>query len=109
MEKNIKLTMDAKRTVRIAINDEEKCIIPENNRIISADKIYEIIDFSKGDHYTVVSENIKKVDEQVLDFFFELFNEIINKINSLDVTTESEIYDNNTEPDFPVEPDDIPF
>jgi hypothetical protein len=109
MEKNIKLIMDESRTVKIAINKEEKYAIPENNRTISADKIYEILDFSKGDHYTVISENLKNFDEPVLKFFCELFNEIINKINSLEDTTEDTIFNDNTEPYFPVEPDDIPF
>jgi len=106
MEKNIKLTMDANRAVRIIVNEEEKYIIPENNRNISADRIYEIINFSIGDRYTVISENPKKIDEPVLNFFLELFKEIISKINSLDDTNENTISYDNTESDFR---DDIPF
>jgi hypothetical protein len=106
MEKNIKLTMDANKTVSIIVNEEKKYIIPENNRNISADKIYEIINFSIGDSYTVIGENPKKIDEPVLNFFLELFKEIINKINSLDDTNENNVSDDNTESDFR---DDIPF
>jgi len=109
MEKNINLIMDTEKKIKININNEEKHIIYENNRTISADKIYELINFSLGDHYVITKENKSKIDEPVLDFFYELFNEIINKINSLEDTTENKIFDNNNEPDFPVEPDDIPF
>lgn len=110
MEKNIKLTMDANRAVRIAINNEEKYIIPENNRNISADIIYDLIGFSIDDHYNVTKENKAQMDEQVLNFFYELFNEIVIKINSLADNTEETNSDYNTEPDFPDEiVDDIPF
>jgi len=110
MEKNIKLIMDTKKEIKILVNNEEKHIIFENNRNISADKIYEIINFSLGDHYTVIKENKSKIDEQVLNFFYELFNDIINKINSLDEMTENTISSDSTEPNFPVEQeDDIPF
>jgi|GEM_PF-1779862 len=110
MEKNIKLIMDTEKEVKILINNEEKHIIYENDRTISADKIYELLNFSLGDHYTVNKENKSKIDEPVLNFFCELFNEIINKINSLDEMTEKTISDDNTEPYFPVESeDDIPF
>ena len=106
MEKNIKLVMDANKAIRIIVNEDQKYIIHENNRNISAEKIYEIIDFSIGDRYTVNSENSKNIDVPVLKFFYELFCEIISKINSLDDTTENTISDGNTEPDFS---DDIPF
>ena len=106
MEKNINLIMDANKSIRIIVNEEEKYLISESNRNISADKIYEIIDFSIGDHYTVTSKNLKNIDEPVLKFFYELFNEILSKINSLDETNENIVSDANTESDFR---DDIPF
>jgi hypothetical protein len=109
MEKNIKLTMGADKTIQIVINDEEKHTIPVNARSISADEIYKIIGFSIDDHYTITSENIMKVDEQVLNFFYDLFSEIITKISSLKDNIEEIDFNNDTQPDFPIVEDDIPF
>jgi len=48
MEKTIKLIMENDKTLKIYINDGEKYIIEAQNRSITAEKIYEIIDFSSG-------------------------------------------------------------
>jgi len=52
---------------------------------ISADKIYESVDFTIGDQYTVISEYESNTDKQVLDFFKELFDKIAEKVNALEV------------------------
>jgi hypothetical protein len=109
MEKNIKLTMGADKTIKIVINDEEKHTILENARSISADEIYKIIGFSIGDHYIVSFENIANVDEPVLKYFYELFNEIIIKINSLNNNTEDIDFEDDTKPEPSDWVDDIPF
>jgi flagellar biosynthesis/type III secretory pathway protein FliH len=83
MEKTIKLIMENDKTLKIYINKEEKYIIEAQKRSITAEKIYEIMDFSIGDHYSIVSENEGNVDAQVLDFFTELCKEIIEKVNAL--------------------------
>ena len=83
MEKNIKLKMCTDKVLQIFINDEEKHSISAKDRSITAEKIYEIIGFSIGDHYTVTSENEDDIDEPVLDFFTNLFNEIIKGVNAL--------------------------
>jgi hypothetical protein len=68
------------------------------------------IDFIVTEAKTLNSENLKNLDIPVLNFFYELFSEIINKINSLNDMIKDTIFDNNTEPDFPDEQiDDIPF
>ena len=85
------------KSLKIYINQEEKYSITGDNRSVSADKIYEIVGFTIGDHYKVVSENVNNVDKQVMDFFTELFNNITEKANSLsaDKTTLEDNLDEN--------------
>ena len=85
MEKVIKLIMNADKSIKILVNDEEKHIIDAQNRSIAADKIYEIIGFTLGDHYRVISKNESNVDTQVLDFFSDLLTDIITKVNAIPV------------------------
>ena len=83
MEKVIKLIMNADKSIKILVNDEEKHIIDAQNRSIAADKIYEIIGFSGGDQYSVVSENTSDIDKQVLEFFAELLTDVSKKVNAI--------------------------
>ena len=69
--------------IDVRINDEEKHSIPGENRSISADKIYEIVGFAIGDHYTVVSECDGNTDKQVLEFFKGFFDKIAEEVNGL--------------------------
>ena len=89
MEKVIKLIMDADKSIKILVNDEEKHIIDVQNRSISADKIYEIIGFDVGDQYSVVSENASGIDKQVLEFFAELLTDVSKKVNAIVVSSNS--------------------
>ncbi|MHB1483655.1 MAG: hypothetical protein ACYCYI_03235 [Saccharofermentanales bacterium] len=83
MEKNIKLKMMKDKSVKIYINDDEKCCILGDNRSISADKIYEILAFTFGDKYTIIAENDDNIDKPVLDYFMDLFDKIVEKVNVL--------------------------
>jgi hypothetical protein len=85
MEKIIKLKMDKTKTLHILLNGSEKHKIPVNNRSITAEKIYELIDFSVDDHYTIQKENEGDVDidKPVMDCFCDLFTDIITKVNKL--------------------------
>jgi hypothetical protein len=85
MDKVIKLIMNADKSISILVNDEEKIIIDAQNRSISAEKIYEIIDFTIGDCYKVISENKSSVDTQVLEFFYGLLTDVITKVNTISV------------------------
>lgn len=89
MEKVIKLIMNADKSIKILVNDEEKHIIDAQNRSIAADKIYEIIGFAVGDQYSVVSENVSGIDKQVLEFFAELLTDISKKVNAIVVSSNS--------------------
>lgn len=83
MEKAIKLVMNADKSITIFVNDEEKHIIVVQDRSITAEKIYEIVGFTLGDHYSISSENESAVDPQVLNFFSNLLTDIITKINEI--------------------------
>lgn len=83
MAKTIKLKMENDKTIKIYVNEEEKYSIPKDERTITADKIYEVIGFTNGEHYDVITENEYKNDEQVMDFFVQLFMDIIDKVNAL--------------------------
>lgn len=85
MEKVIKLIMNADKSIKILANDDEKHIITAQNRSITADKIYEVVGFTLGDHYSIISENESSVDTQVLGFFSGLLTDIITKINAIPV------------------------
>ncbi len=98
MEKNIKLTMGKDKAVRIFLNDNEMHTINVDDRIISAEKIYEIVDFSIGDHYCVISENEDNTDAAVLKFFTELFQNIIDKVNELPSHEEEHLTSQPLEP-----------
>jgi len=90
MEKVIKLIMNADKSIKILVNDEEKHIIDAQNRSIAADKIYEIIGFAVGDQYSVESENASGVDNQVLEFFKELLTDITKKVNAIAMANNSQ-------------------
>lgn len=83
MEKVIKLIMNADKSIKILVNNEEKHIITAQDRSISANKIYEAIDYSFGDHYSIASENEPNIDSQVLEFFHGLLSDIVTKVNAL--------------------------
>jgi len=83
MEKIIKLKMEKDGSLKIFINDKEKHSIPRDIRSITADKIYEIIGFTIGDHYLITSECEGNIDKQVLDYFKDVFDKITEKVNAL--------------------------
>lgn len=83
MDKVIKLVMENDKSIRIYVNDQDTHLIEAKNRSIKADKIYQIMDFNLGDHYTVESSNESGVDNQVLMFFEKLISDIADKINAI--------------------------
>jgi hypothetical protein len=83
MGKAIELIMNADKSIQVNNSGINKYIITENERKISAQKIYDILDYSPGDKYTVTEINENKIDEQVLSFFKEMFDNICTRINSV--------------------------
>lgn len=83
MEKAIRLVMCADKSISIIVNNEEKHRIDVQNRCVSADKIYEIMEFAIGDHYSISSENELGIDNEVLEFFTSLLTDITEKVNAI--------------------------
>lgn len=101
MEKKIKLVMDENKSIKIFVNEVLKSTITESAREISAQVIYELIDYKCGDNLCVFSENEKKIDETVLLYFKELFDDICKRINDMNVKEEDTVLivegDNNSQ------------
>lgn len=83
MEKTIKLIMREDKNIEISLNNQTKQSIPENNRKISAQEVYNLLDFKPEDRFVIITENDTGKDKQVLLFFKELFGDICTKINEL--------------------------
>lgn len=85
MEKKIKLVMNEKKSIQILVNDVLKYTIEESAREISAKTIYELLDYAIGDKFSILSENEKNVDASVLDYFKELFENICEHVNKMNI------------------------
>lgn len=60
----------------------EMISISKDNRTIKANEIYDLFDYNVGDSYEIKIENDNNQDEQVVNFFHELLNEISEQIIS---------------------------
>ena len=85
MEKAIEIIMLANKSIQINRNGISVCTILENDRKISAQKIFDILEFNPGDKFTVIAKNEFKIDEQVILFFKEMFDNIVARVNSMTV------------------------
>ena len=86
MEKKISLEMLVSKDIEIKVNEEKKHTIKKEKRKIRADDIYNIINYSKGDTYVIKKINSHGIDAPVLNFFVELFEEIVNGIPVNDIS-----------------------
>lgn len=83
MEKKIELVMEADKSIKILVDGKGKKSIPSENRKITADEIYNLLNYTKGDTYTIEKKNAKNLDVQVLDFFLELMVDIVKQVNTI--------------------------
>ena len=83
MDKKIVLKMLPSKDINVSIEDGNTITIAKDNRSVKADDIYRLIDFSRGDKYTVNSQNETNVDTAVLKFFEELLSDIVKKLNRI--------------------------
>lgn len=81
MEKNIKVEMHNNKDITIASRDRS-LTIRHDNREIEAQDIYELLDYKKGDSYTVEKKNDHNLDENALDLFYDLIKDIVDKLNT---------------------------
>lgn len=84
MEKIIELDMKENRNIDILVSSKLKKTILEGDRRLSAQDIYDIIDYKIGDHLAVETKNEKGLDQDVLSFFSKMLDDICKSINSMD-------------------------
>lgn len=100
MDKKIKIEMNENKDIVISVNDDEKITIKKDNRKIQASEIFELLSYSNGDNFSFEIVNEKNYDIPVLQFFHELLDEIVNKLNT-EETTCDEINFNLSESECP--------
>lgn len=83
MDKIIKLTMLDNKDIKVEVDQDEAFTIPSNERQINAQQIYELFRFDPGDVFKLEKENPRELDKPVLDYFFELLDTILIKVNEL--------------------------
>ena len=83
MDKRIILKMLPSKDINISVDEGNTITISKDNRSVKADDIYRLINFSRGDKYTVESQNEENVDAPVLKFFEELLSDIVKKLNRI--------------------------
>ena len=83
MDKKIILKMLPSKNICVCIEGENTITIVREDRSIKADDIYRLIDYSRGDKYTIESHNEGNVDAPVLKFFEELLSDIVKKLNRI--------------------------
>lgn len=84
MEKVIKCKMNDDKSISILLDEVEKFKIGADNRSVKASDIYNLFEYAVGDTYTIISENSKRLDEPVLNFFTEVLNKIAEQINKIE-------------------------
>lgn len=96
MEKKISLEMLESKDIEIKVNEEKKHIIRKEKRIIRADDIYNVINYSNGDTYEIEGINRHVIDAPVLKFFVELFQEIVKGIPDSDILAKALCFDEDS-------------
>ncbi len=90
MDKTIEVVMEENKDIILRCNGTESIIIKSNVRKIEAEDIFKLLDYSKGDTYSISNINEKGYDSQVVDFFSDLLKEITTKLsNKLDEDIDS--------------------
>ena len=100
MDKKIKIEMNENKSIVISVNDDEKITIKKDNRKIQANEIFELLSYSNGDIFLIEKVNEKEYDVPVLQFFYELLVEIVDKLN-IEETTGDKIDFNQLESECP--------
>ncbi len=83
MEKKIILRMQPSKDIIVSIDKRRTLTIPLNDRTVKADEIYKLLNFSRGDVFTVESENENNLDVPVLKFFEKLIRDIVKNLNKI--------------------------
>ena len=71
------------KDIKVEVDHDEAFTIPSNERQVNAQQIYELFRFDPGDVFKLEKENPRELDKPVLDYFFELLDTILIKVNDL--------------------------
>lgn len=80
MEKTILIEIDDNGTITIS-QDQKKEMILSDNREISADKIYSLLSYERGDTYKLEKKNPNDKDSGCVDEFALLIKDITDELN----------------------------
>lgn len=120
MEKVIILTMQNSKDIIISIDGIEVFTITHDNRSVTAEALYNLFSYSRGDKYRVEFVNENNLDSPVLSFFFSLVNDIAERLNRLgdevdleevdatNAASEQEFFE-DTSADAEEDDDELPF
>lgn len=80
MNKVIKLVMNSDKNIDIFLSEQKKITIPSDDRKITAEDIFKIIEFKPGDEFDITLVNEHQLDEEVLVELEKLFQSIVDKL-----------------------------
>ena len=88
MDKVIKLSMNEQKDIIISITDSEDYIIRNNNRLLSAKSIYDLLKYSEGDSYSYEEITAEGKDKLVLLKVKDLLKSITDEIVKISITVQ---------------------
>lgn len=88
MDKVIKLSMNDQKDIIISITDSEDYIIRNNNRLLSAKSIYDLLKYSEGDSYSYEEIAAEGKDKLVLLKVKDLLKSITDEIVKISITVQ---------------------
>jgi ABC-type phosphate transport system auxiliary subunit len=92
MNKNIDISMNEQKDIIISVNEVQKLLIKNDNRVIKGEDIYNMLDFTIGDTYSYKALNEEGKDKNVLEFVRNLIKKITDQIVEIkDETVDAEM------------------
>ena len=86
MEKIIKINMNKDKSIEIKTNDVSMVTINSSERKIDAAMIYKSLDYNTNDQYKIIKENPSNTDPDVFESLVELYQDVIDEVNKLEIT-----------------------
>ena len=86
MEKIIKIYMNKDKSIEIKTNDVSMVTINSSERKIDAAMIHKSLDYNSNDQYKIIKENPSNIDPDVFESLVELYQDVIDEVNKLEVT-----------------------
>lgn len=74
------MMIDDDKNINITLSDKT-ITIRKDKREIKAEEIYNMLDYKIGDKYKLEKLNNNNIDPNVFDLFYDLLQDIVNKLN----------------------------